>query len=402
MEDDKINKLLGINSFNRINSLENKLKHLDGLSKLANISNPMQNHMKQMNSFLKVSDILNSVAPKQSMWDYISNPTKNMHFMFDAVKEKANNDSLKSKIIFGGSTVSDIAKYINANETASKVSKSMLGLNALNDITQTVNRFSNAYDKQLSITEGLFKSYSQTKHLNLSGNLSELFNGNNFYNRKKVNAFDVLSGSAFTNIARLYEASPESASLEEELGLIEEEFKQNPYLIKEVQNLMDAVCATESETYKKWDDKLTEWVDALTRRFGWSKQKAYYIAFMIGSVCSIIIGVSAKAVYDSYTKKPQIVINAPITINKNMYVSNEKFVNDIIFKQAPVYPKNLTSTRKLGVFKENAVVKIIQMKNGWCNAEGLVEIIKKQNGKKIKSDSLMRVWVQQIYLKSFQ
>lgn len=314
--------------------------------------------------------------------DYITSPSFQSKMMIDRFLAQMNGTDLAfaGNIASGFAGIQEKASVLKASETL------------ISTMRNSILTHSSTYDAFLKATQNFANFVTPTKSLANFENYNKLFTSKNFTESNTLNAFDIASGSTFSNILKS-NTDLDDEALKSQFAALTDDLERQPELKKEVQELINTV-AENTRTYKKIDELLTDWVDKMIQKFGVSKQWSYNIVFYVGWFISVYLGGILK---DRLSPKTPQTINNVTNVIK-VVQAPKKTSNCLINKDAPVYEKNHSTSRRIGTISAKTDVDLIKIKNGWCLVEGLITIIKKEGKFKINKDSLTKCWVSQKYI----
>lgn len=385
MADDKFKNIFDISWYEK--SIQSKLKnplHFGGALESFIEAN---NKTKKAFGGLDVSNFVTKNPIPKTALDYLTTSKYSTHSIHDAIVEQTKKIDLVQGMIGGGSTVNILAAYKENVSKNSAIDTLIFGMK------DTVLQHRNSYQSFLDASQSISKSlYSSSALATLYQNGTNLFTAQNFIENKKLNPFDVVSGTTFSNLIKNFDNIDEEF-FDKEFKNIPTDLLNSPELKTETMALAAIINANIDErNYKKIEEYLTDWIDKMSIRFNISKQTSYFIAMVI----IFLSGFTAKEML-SHKKSETITY-----VVNNTYVQANKTITYLIIKPAPVYQKDHDTSRKVGKIKENVAVEIIRMKEGWCLVKGLVTIVVKGGKIKTEKDTLIQGWIHQRYLSNFQ
>jgi hypothetical protein len=384
MDDDKLRKALGLDWQDKLMQPHKKIQEM---STAMNKIMETENRMKQAMGISNAQNFINTYTPPKNTWDYLTAPSSKTHLMYNAIAEQANKVDYAAKMLMGGHTLSVLAQF------EQKQAESEKALALINGIKDTVMQHSSSFLAFLNTSEKISNALYPNKSIAALYGNSNILTATNFIENKKLSPFDILSGTTFSNLVNLHESTT-GRTFDYEIENLNTELINNPEVKSEVEDLVKNVNKITERTYKKIEEYLTDWIDKVAIKLGISKQQSYFLAMTI---------IFIAAVYNKeliLPKKSQPTIN--ITNNITIQGTKKNKQTAITVKQAPVYEKNHSTSRKLGKIKENTEVEIQRMKEGWCFIKGVVSIIKKEGKNKIEKDTTIQCWINQRYLSNFQ
>jgi hypothetical protein len=384
MDDDKLRKAFGLDWQNK---LIHPYKRIQELSAPINKIMDTQNKIKQAFGGFNTQSFINAYTPPKNAWDYLTAPASKTHLMYNAIAEQAKKADYTKEILMGGHTISVIAKF------EQKQIENEKALALVNGIKNTVLQNNNSYLAFLKTSENISNALYPAKSIAVLYGNSNILTATNFIENKKLSPFDILSGTTFSNLVNIYETTAGGA-FEDEMENLNKELINSPEVKSEIEDLVINVNRISERTYKKIEEYLTDWIDNIAIKLGISKQQSYFLAMTI---------IFLAAVYNKellLPKKSQTIIN--VTNNVTIQGIKKNKQTAIVVKQAPVYEKNHSTSRKLGLIKENTEIEIQRIKDGWCLIKGVVSVIKKEGKIKAEKDTLMQCWISQKYLSNFQ
>lgn len=385
-------------------SIFNKLKEYNNWQeRLMEFANPM----KGMQDSLKHSDYVNAHI-KQFI-----NPLKS----FNSIYEEMTKTSIRmnrvlgvDSVPFAGSTVYDSFALKQENlfkTTASSLSGMSIAM------SETINRYSNIYEKQLLLSEKITNSFASAFSFDKISN--SIFNPDNYINKTKLTAFDFISGSTFINTFRGFERDEQEIS---------DTYNEIEFLLKDKIGLQDEIIKLQATviTLQKGENKGNEnW---------YNLEVTYYLEWFLNKIlirklkmnrktATITLWIALACIYFFkdifYETKGSAIGNAIIgneeeqpkdTILK--YIEIPKEINDFTITKTPIYIRKSIKSKRIGNFPVSSTVIIIKIVEGWCFVEGKVTIIKKNNRKNRKKaegkkvERTLKGWVQKKNLDMFQ
>lgn len=380
MENDKLRKALGIDWQD---------KFIQPYKKIQELANPFNKILDAHNEIEKTLGIfgnqsfLNSFKAPNYAMEYLTTPTNKTHLMYNAIAEQASKANAINNILTG----IDISMMARFEQKQTETEKTLA---LISGIKLAVLDNNNSYTSFLKISENISNVFYPSKSISALYSGNDLFKNSNFINNTKLTSIDILAGTTFSNLVSV---SKSFGDFEKEIESLDTEILNNTEVKIEVQAFINNVQQINERTYKKIEEYLTDWIDKFSERFGISKQKSYYLAM-------ILIFLSGVYVKDFLTTKttPPIIYKITTIINPTA----KKTLKYIVVKDASVYEKNHSTSRKIGLIKENTEVEIQRMKEGWCLVKGMVLVIKKQGKTKVEKDTFIQCWVNQRYLSNFQ
>jgi len=341
-------------------------------------------------AIIEATEIAKLATTPAGSLELITKASSSIPLIAEAISNAKSKQDLINESIFGfGNTVANYAKIAAIDSAAMEASKAF---GSWDDVYNQVTNNARAYNEQLAVTKSISTILQGRSYLDSVINAS-IFE--NQFAKETPRIFDVLSANTFSNVIKVHESIKATASLEEELALLNITLEQDEEVKNEVSSFANSISEAE-ESYEKIDEIATNFVHKLTSKFGLSKQYAYYIAAII----IFVLCVWGKDLLSLKKDKAPNVTNTYVIKNK-INASRSKD-SDVILRNAPIYQTYRTSTRKIGTFKERTIVEIQKVKKGWCYVKGEAELIHKSNGIKLTKDSIINGWVQQRYLNNFK
>lgn len=376
MENNNFRRNLGLDLYDKLNSMSAKT---DLASQL------ISGYLKgQQNSDLLFEKLGKNILPNtpKFAWD-LADSMNRTNRVFNFVEDYTSKLDSFNKISMGGHTLTEVIKYVTGPNT------STTGAALMVELEQTIFKHSKSYQSFLNLSENIYK----ISPLKIGGSQlykEGLFNSVNFLEKNPKNLFDVLSGTTFANLTKLYKGS--AVDLEDELKSIEKTFYSDTEFKAEAVKFVEEVAKADDKGYIKFDDLITNFVHLIMKRFGFSMQASHNL-----SVFLIFAGAFYLRDILPGGKQTQ-----NINYKTNVYMAQPRIETDLIIKSAPVYEKDHSTSRKIGQIKENLEVEIKRKKAGWCLVKGVITVVHKKGKEKIDRDTLMTVWINQKYLDGYQ
>ncbi len=314
--------------------------------------------------------------------EYITSPSFQNKMMLDRLAEQMNgtNLALAGNIASRFTGIQEKASILNASEAL------------ISGMRTSVLTHSSTYDAFLKATQSFANFVTPTKSLANFENYNKLFTSKNFKENNTLNAFDIASGSTFSSFIKSNKDTNDE-NLQEQFSKLTDDLEKQPELKKDVQELV-SIVADNPRSYQKIDELLTDRLDKITQKFGMTKQQTYLIVLLVNCITAIFASILVKEIISS--KSPQITNN--ITNVIKVVQAPKKTNSCFVTKNAPVYEKSHSTSRRLGTINAFTQVNLIKMKGGWCLVEGVITTLKKEGKLKINKDSLTKCWISQKYI----
>jgi hypothetical protein len=340
-------------------------------------------------AIIQASEIAKFAKPPVGSIEYITSFAQSIPLIAEAINTAKTKQELIHDAIFGGGhTVSNLAKIAAIDNAATEASKAF---RSWDSISRYITDNANAYKEQLGVAKNISTILQDQSILNKAINPA-IFD--NKFIKESPRIIDVLSANTFANVFEAYESIKSQNSLEIELAQLNKTISEDEKVKMQVSTFANDISEA-NEDYKKIDEIATDFVDKLTSQFGLPKQYAYYIAALV----IFVLCVWGKDILSLKKEVPTNITNNYIIQNNPKVIKERINDNDIITKDAPIYLKRLTSTRRIGTFKINTIVEIKEVKKDWCLVSGKVEITVKKS--KLVKDSIITGWIQQRYLSNY-
>ncbi len=379
------NKDFGLGWYDRLTETQRKIERITGTAEKFALVN--ERTTKALGA-LDVAVAINKYSMPLSASSYINSPAFQNKMLIDSIVEQSNRSRQMVDMALGGNTASILAM------ASHKIKEQAIPGQLISGIRNTILNHSSSYETFLTASEKMSQFLTTPKPIINYEDQHQYFSAKNFVENKALNAFDIASASTFSNVLNLYKDVDEQ-TLKQNINTLTTELATSEELKKEVEELVKIVSdATNKRSYKKIDEYFTDWADRIGERFGFSKQKVYFIIYFVG----FLISTTAVLKFKDAISPPKPSITYSIQNITQIINAPKKTGSWTIVKDAAAYEKNHTTSRRVGTIKQEIEIELLKKKDGWCFVRGMITTIIKEGKVKIPKDTVMNCWVNQNYL----
>lgn len=400
---------------NNLNSIHKKLEDAaNPLKGLHNITSKLNSTFGAFDLARQISQMQDQLYKRQKATDFLFAPSINLNKMINAI-EQMNNKPNMMQAVLGGSVTALLAEQMKYTQQTKGFDLSSIS----GSILDKINANSQLYDKQLTLAEQLSKGFFAANHLSSPSWVDKIQSAHRTFNVANIRAFDLLSASTLTRIAKELEHG-EDETPEETITTVSELISRNAALKQDLENLYLAFSKRVASKVKRKKKRVTsqdlkEPLRIVTEiihkhllgKAGVSLQATYMFVWMVNFVFwtvlyNILMEAKGKDMFDGIFGENEKQIPAPSIINNNYFVTNNyNYVSqDTVIEDVSIYQRNSKRTKYLGRVKKGKIVLILQQKPKWC----FVETIIMYHNKKTKKDTVKVVkgWILKQSLSCFQ
>jgi hypothetical protein len=406
---DGIRKAMG-----KTTSLSSAFRNMDA------ISTAMAKHNE-------VFDALKGLSKFQFMTDYskFTSHTKDAFELSHSLSKVFQPTNEVSQLMKTVSSIQNISKIL---QPAKELSLFVKAVAFQNQIQDSVLSNMSLFNTHLDISKSITAQFMIKEQVNLGQDISKLFNNDNFLHAKKLNSFDILSGTAFSFISKMQKQ--DNVDTEETYRSIEEILKENSDLKDEIIKLQSTIIKSysnqNSQSRIETDSEVELRLIGLTTILEWFLNKILIKRFNINPKVAITLTyilyftaeVGKEAIVEAKAAKLYYKVmgqeaekNTPTKSTYNFYYTNKDII-DFTIKKVKLFARPSIKTDVVGIISNNTDVVILKIVEGWCLIEGNGVIEKTnirknrkkynvKNGKILVSQKI-KGWVKKNNLDMFQ
>lgn len=362
------------------------LNSIDSINKFDSLNKINDRRLEVMALKMNGDLLAQKISPLKSALDYVPKLFASTNFD-NLLTIQAQNNEILRKVVFAGETTSNFTKYTSVYKPLDALIKIDQYKTKWKDVTTSIGGDLTAFNTHVSLINDVSKIFSnELLKVDASLRFEKFTKDLNYTN---PNYLDILSASTFVDINKVYDTKNKTNSFIEECAVIKSELSRNSDLVKEALEFTKATIQSTGKGYIELSDRF---IIFLVDKLGWSKQRAYHLFLLL----LITLGTGKEIAIESLMQ------------GTNMNVQNKYYINpktnsqDVIIKDAPIYSKRLSSTRKIGTYKKFTIVEIIKVKEGWCFVKGETNTRTKKQVNSSKKDTIVSGWIKQRYLKNYK
>lgn len=364
--------------------LNKMLNSIDNINKFKNINALKESTFEALSLKLTGDLFATKLQPNILAVDYVPKLIS-ANYIDNLLSIQTKQNELLRKIVFAGDTTSNLSSYINSTKSFESIINADLYSNKWKEVSNSINGNLAAFNEHISLINEVSQVFSP-QSLDIISKFSQNKLGSNHF---KPNYLDILSASTYIDVSYVYRTINKSNNFIEECAVIKSEVTKNSDLIREAREYTKAII---QGTEKGYIDISERFIGFLVNKLGWSRQRAYYLFLLLLTTIDIGKDITISSLMQGVNLHTQ-----------NIYYINTKTVSqDVVIKDAPIYLKRSSSTRKIGTYKRFGIVEIIKVKDGWCFVNGDALIKYKEHGESFVKDTIITGWIKQKYLKNYK